>query len=74
MKKELFCKELCALLHKTEQYEDLVDLKYNKEKNGEYVTPYWWDSLNQRKYEGRRIDVTADSETAIIKDVLAAIE
>lgn len=74
MKKELFCKDLCALLHKTERYGNLVDLKYSQEEGGEYVTPYWWDSLNCRKCAGRRIDVTADSETAIIKDVLAAIE
>ena len=74
MKKELFCKELGALLCKTEQYEDLIGLKYSSEESGEYVTPYWWDSFNRRKYEGRRIDITADSEIAIIKDVLKAIE
>lgn len=74
MTKELFCKELCSLLHKTDQYEDLVELSYSHERDGEYVTPYWWDSVNQRKYAGRRIDVTADSETAIIKDVLRGIE
>ena len=74
MTKGQFCEELWALLHKTDQYEDLVELSYSSEKDGEYVTPYWWDSLNQRKYAGRRIDVTADSETAIIKDVLKGIE
>ena len=74
MTKELFCKELCGLLLKTRQYEDLVDLEYSKEESGEYVTPYWWDSINQRKHAGMRICVTADSEIAIIKDVLAGIE
>ena len=74
MTKGQFCEELWALLHKTERFEDLVDLKYSDEESGEYVTPYWWDAMNQRTYAGRRINVTADSETAIIKDVLNGIE
>ena len=74
MEKDKFCRELGKLLSKTERFEDLICLEYDKGDDGEYVTPYWWDDASKRGYAGARIDVTADSETAIIKDVLRAIE
>ena len=74
MKKDKFCKELGKLLSRTERFEDLMSLEYVKEEGGEYAIPYWWDDANKRGFAGARIDITADSETAIIKDVLRAIE
>lgn len=74
MKKKDFCTAFCRLLVKTERYEDLIDLEYSMEPNGEYVTPIWWDSINQKRFRGKRIDVTADSERALIIDVLHGLE
>ena len=74
MTKKKFCEELCALLIKTGQHDELVELEYQARETGEWVIPHWWDPINQRRYTGKAINVTADSMTAIIKDVLAGIE
>ena len=73
MKKRTFCEKLCLLLQETEQHKDLAQLEYYKDKNGEeWVTPAW--KTEEGGYFGKSICVTADSETAIIKDVLKGIE
>lgn len=74
MDKATFCEELAWLLGKTDQYSDIVGLEYSMEPNGEYVTPIWWDSINQKRFRGKKIDVTADSERALIIDVLHGLE
>ena len=73
MNKKQFCSELAKLLQKTEQHKDLAQLEYYKDKNGEeWVTPAW--KTEEGGCFGKSICVTADSETAIIKDVLKGIE
>lgn len=75
MEKYHFCEELCSLLMKTEQYEDLVALVYfqDVETKEETVTPVWWDPISMRRHAGKPINVTADSLVAIIKDVLKGL-
>ena len=74
MDKAEFCKELAWLLGKTERYSDLVGLEYSVSPDeGEFVTPLWWDSVNQKRFRGKKIDVTADSERAIVLDVLHSL-
>ena len=73
MKKRTFCEKLCLLLQQTEQHKDLRALAYHKDPDGEeWVQPFW--SNDTAWTAGRSICVTADSETAIIKDVLKGIE
>ena len=75
MEKKEFCEELCALLQKTNQHGDLARLEYRKDTNGgEWAVPFWQSPNRDHQYEGRPIDITADSETAIIKDVIRGIE
>lgn len=75
MDKATFCEELAWLLGKTDQYSDLVGLEYSMDPlEGEFVTPIWWDSVNQKRFRGKKIDVTADSERAIVLDVLHGLE
>ena len=73
MNKKEFCKELAKLLQNTGQHEDLMELQYYKDlDNEEWVRPVWRTATGG--YFGKPICVTADSEIAIIKDVLRGIE
>ena len=73
MTKYEFCNEFCGLLQTTEQYKDLAELTYYKDENeDEWVRPHWRTPAGE--FVGRRICVTADSETAMIKDILRGIE
>lgn len=72
MNKAQFCREFCQLLQKTERYSDLADLEYRKARDGEWVTPAW--RKENGGFYGSPIDVTADSETSMIKDILKGIE
>lgn len=75
MTKEKFCEELCKLLQETDQHRDLERLEYRRDANGEeWAVPFWQSPNTDHQYEGRPINVTADSETAIIKDVLRGLE
>ena len=75
MEKKDFCEELCKLLQKTEQHRDLARLEYRTDTNGkEWAVPFWQSPNTDHQYEGRPINVTADSETAIIKDVIRGLE
>lgn len=74
LRKEMFCSDFAKLLKTTEHFADLEGLYYTEDTAGEeFVVPVWKqpDGLNRI---GSPICVTADSETAIIKDVLKAIE
>lgn len=72
MTKEMFCTEFCKLLQKTEQHKDLTQLVYTMGDDGdEWVMAIWKTRCGLR---GKPIDVTADSETAMIKDILRGIE
>ena len=73
MDKFEFCNKLCELLQQTEQHKNLKALTYYTDPDGdEWVRPFW--EHDKSWYAGRSICVTADSETAIIKDVLRGIE
>lgn len=66
--KQAICTKLTGLLNDTRQGKDIIALVYAKdEHNEEFVTVHW---LNGYK---KKICVTADSGTALIKDVLQAI-
>lgn len=72
MTKEMFCTEFCKLLQKTEQHKDLAQLVYTMGDDGdEWVMAIW---KTRSGLYGKPIDVTADSETAMIKDILRGIE
>lgn len=72
MTKEMFCTEFCKLLQKTEQHKDLTQLVYTMDADGdEWVVAIW---KTRSGLHGKPIDVTADSETAMIKDILRGIE
>lgn len=73
MNKAQFCREFCQLLQKTDQHKDLEDLIYQIDDKGEeLVMPVW--STTGLTYNGKPVNVTADSETAMIKDILKGIE
>ena len=68
--KAKICELLCATLQATREHSDLVKLKYEPiemEVDSERVLAY---------YENRliKIDVTADSGIAMIRDILRAIK
>ena len=72
MTKRTFCTKLCELLQQTDECRDLMQLEYHEDIHGEeWVTPIW--KSENGGYFGKSISVTADSMTAIIKDVLRGI-
>ncbi|MCD7862404.1 MAG: hypothetical protein LUG61_02550 [Lachnospiraceae bacterium] len=65
--KQEICDLLCQALQATRQYHDLEDLFYDMDLSGETVTA---------TFQGggvRRINVTADSGAAMIRDILFKI-
>lgn len=68
--KRLICGLLTPALQATRQYKDLVDLEYhdNKFTDDAYVLAVF--SCGSKI----RIDVTADSGSAMIRDIMRAIE
>jgi len=63
--KKTICNDLVPILQKTRDLKNLEALVYSiDEDNREWVTPIF------KNARGKRINVTADSEIAMIRDVL----
>ena len=67
--KDLICKELAKLLKLTRNQSDLKALKYEILDNGEAIVTVEWES-GGRKVVG----VSMDSGTAMIRDIMRAID
>lgn len=67
--KDLICKELAKLLKLTRNQSDLKTLKYEILDNGEEIVTVEWES-GGRKVVG----VSMDSGTAMIRDIMRAID
>ena len=67
--KDLICKELAKLLKLTRNQSDLKALKYEILDNGEEIVTVEWES-GGRKVVG----VSMDSGTAMIRDIMRAID
>lgn len=67
--KDLICKELAKLLKLTRNQSDLNTLKYEILDNGEEIVTVEWES-GGRKVVG----VSMDSGTAMIRDIMRAID
>lgn len=71
--KDLICKELCKVLQLTRNNHDLVALRYEEIGNHEeFVVAEWKEKDGHRT--GIIINVTADSGTAMIRDIMRAID
>lgn len=67
--KDLICNELAKLLKLTRNQSDLKDLRYEILDNGEEIVTVEWES-GGRKVVG----VSMDSGTAMIRDIMRAID
>ena len=67
--KDLICEELAKLLKLTRNQSDLKALKYEILDNGEEIVRVEWES-GGRKVVG----VSMDSGTAMIRDIMRAID
>lgn len=67
--KNLICKMLCEVLRKTINQQDLKALKYEILDNNEEVVTAEWESGGKRK-----INVSMDSGTAMIRDIMRHID
>ena len=67
--KDLICNELAKLLKLTRNQSDLKALKYEIFDNGEEIVTVEWES-GGRKVVG----VSMDSGTAMIRDIMRAID
>ena len=67
--KDLICNELAKLLKLTRNQSDLKALKYGILDNGEEIVTVEWES-GGRKVVG----VSMDSGTAMIRDIMRAID
>ena len=67
--KDLICNELAKLLKLTRNQSDLKALKYGILDNGEEIVTVEWES------DGRKVvGVSMDSGTAMIRDIMRAID
>ena len=68
--KQKICDELCRTLQLTRKQSDLISLTYSRDKQRdmEFVTVLWITGLS------RRINVSLDSGTAMIRDIMRAID
>ena len=67
--KDLICKMLCEVLRKTSNQQDLKALKYEILDNNEEVVTAEWESGGKRQ-----INVSMDSGTAMIRDIMKNID
>ena len=67
--KDLICKELAKLLKLTRNQSDLKALRYEILDNGEEIVTVEWDNGYQKK-----VNVSADSGIALMRDILAALD
>ena len=71
--KKLICEELCKVLQLTRNNHDLVALRYEEiGSHEELVIAEWKDKNGHRS--GISINVTADSGTAMIRDIMRCID
>lgn len=67
--KDMICKELAKVLKLTRNQNDLEDLRYEILDNGEEIVTVTWNG------GGRKIvGVSMDSGTAMIRDIMRAID
>lgn len=67
--KDLICKMLCEVLRKTSNQQDLKALKYEILDNNEEIVTAEWESGGKRQ-----INVSMDSGTAMIRDIMKNID
>jgi hypothetical protein len=67
--KKTICELLCLTLQATRNQDDLVSLDYIHEDNGDEIVQVKWKSGS-----GKRINVTMDSGTAMIRDIMHSID
>ena len=67
--KQKICDELCRTLQLTRKQSDLISLTYSRDKQRdmEFVTVLWITGAS------RRINVSWDSGTAMIRDIMRTI-
>lgn len=66
--KTTICDLLCITLQATRNHEDLKSIQYVKEANGDETAVLTWEGGSQR------VNVSMDSGTAMIRDILRAID
>lgn len=66
--KQVICDRLLLTLQATRNHVDLEGIQYEKRENGDEIAALWW-----RNGASVEVNVTADSGTAMIRDILAKI-
>jgi hypothetical protein len=67
--KATICDLLCVALQATRNHGDLRSIQYVKEQNGDETAVLTWENGGQR-----RVNVSMDSGTAMIRDIMKAID
>lgn len=67
--KATICDLLSVTLQATRNQQDLRSIQYVKKPNGDELAVLTWDGGGQRQ-----VNVTADSGTAMIRDIMKAID
>ena len=67
--KKTICELLCLALQATRNQDDLVSLDYVLEDNGDEIVQVKWKSGGRKQ-----INVTLDSGTAMIRDIMYSID
>ncbi len=65
--KQKICNLLCEALKATRNHDDIVQIKYREVHGEEFVTVMW-------EHGRREINVTLDSGTAMIRDIVNHID
>lgn len=66
--KQKICTLLLATLQATHNQEDLTDIRYDKTGSDELVTLTWKNGYQ------KRVNVSMDSGTAMIRDIMKSID
>lgn len=67
--KQVICDRLLLTLQATRNHEDLEGIQYEMRENGDEVVALWW-----RGGGSREINVSADSGSAMIRDIMSRID